>query len=510
MKKLTKSWLTMGGLFAASVPALAAVSCEENYVHRNAPAEKDRIAEIVLNNDFKITNDNVGNNNHVAVVTDGGDIDDKSFNQSSWEGVIRLMEQNKISPDNYAIYQTQNNNFSDQYNAALDNGSRYIVLTGFHHLDPLLSWIKQDGVLKRIKDNNVIFLTIDFAIDTNSDGARELAGHTIALTYDVKQAAYMAGWAAGEFLKEKYANEPEKRNFGTFGGGTFPGVTDFNEGFMKGLIDYNKENPEAKVTIKTKNKGNVYLNSLFEINDSSKQSEVRTEVLDLNPTLVLPVAGRWNQYVSANHVQYIVGVDTDQALGDDAHKDVYLTSILKAVGQSVYDTIGYLLTTDLTNGELTKSKLGGFELNKTSGSFNKGYADKWVGLAQTHLEGGDKALAEKAIEVGKAKYSALSSSDKEWLESNKVTRDGQVVQDGQKRINDLALLLDPSAVTTPTVTTPTPSVPNVSGSGESTTTQGSESSTSGTQSGSSTPNAESGTSSNTNSGTTTEGAATAK
>nr|WP_307910393.1 hypothetical protein [Mycoplasmopsis bovis] len=71
-------------------------------------------------------------------------------------------------------------------------------------------------------------------------------GRLIPVIFDTKQAAYIAGRALADYFSKIYKDNPEKRTIGAFGGIPWPAVSDFIAGTFQGIIDWNKEHPEAK------------------------------------------------------------------------------------------------------------------------------------------------------------------------------------------------------------------------------------------------------------------------
>ena len=99
------------------VACLSFVSCGE----KNA----DSISDTMTSADGKYV---------IAMVTDVGQLKDKSFNQGTWDGVKLYASQNNRS---YKYYQPANGDQAtddDRYNAfkaAIDNGAEIIVTPGF-------------------------------------------------------------------------------------------------------------------------------------------------------------------------------------------------------------------------------------------------------------------------------------------------------------------------------------------------------------------------------------------
>ncbi|VEU77116.1 BMP family ABC transporter substrate-binding protein [Mycoplasmopsis columbina] len=438
MSKKFKKSLILAASSASTLPFIAfTVACSTNE-HKRKP--NPLVAKVELNENLQLTKEEAASAPRVALITDGGDLFDKSFNQSGWEGIIRYGEQSGLSLDKYDVYEVKDNNFTDQYIAAINSGAKILVLPGFHH-ESVLGKFYEDN--KQLVDSKGIkFIGLDFVIPSNIP-----AGSGISLLFETKEAGFLAGYAVGEYLKDKPASE---RTAGTFGGGTFNGVTDFNEGFYKGLYKYNSQ-ADSNNTIQTKYivDGNVYLGSVFDTTDSTKQAEVN-KVINLGANVLLPVAGPWTTWVAdQQNTKLVIGVDVDQSIVDTKNSSKYFTSITKQIAQAVYETVAALV-----KGE--SSFLGNYEDGKANAVIKKGIDAKWVGLAPSKVA--DKEKANAAIAKAFEAFHALTTEEKAWLVGKKVKpSDTNDVESNQDRLTQLSAAVNeakkPNVETTP-VTVP--------------------------------------------------------
>ncbi|SYV89571.1 Uncharacterised protein, partial [Metamycoplasma alkalescens] len=66
-----------------SLPLIAAGCNNSKYSHPKAP--KQPVADVRIDEKFNLTPEQVKNfNKKIVMITDGGDINDKAFNQSTW------------------------------------------------------------------------------------------------------------------------------------------------------------------------------------------------------------------------------------------------------------------------------------------------------------------------------------------------------------------------------------------------------------------------------------------
>lgn len=72
-----------------------------------------------------------GSKYELALVTDVGTIDDKSFNQGSWEGLKKYAEENKKTFQYYQPSEATNAAYLEAIGLAVKGGAKVIVTPGF-------------------------------------------------------------------------------------------------------------------------------------------------------------------------------------------------------------------------------------------------------------------------------------------------------------------------------------------------------------------------------------------
>lgn len=66
------------------------------------------------------------------MITDVGGVDDRSFNQSSWEGMEAWAEENNFGEETYQYYQSNSeSDFMPNFNTAINDGYDIIYGIGF-------------------------------------------------------------------------------------------------------------------------------------------------------------------------------------------------------------------------------------------------------------------------------------------------------------------------------------------------------------------------------------------
>ena len=125
----------------------------------------------------------------IAMVTDVGQLKDKSFNQGTWNGVKLYASQNSKSYKYYQPANDSNANDEDRYNAfvaAITGGAEIIVTPGF----------LQEAALKRVAAEypDVKFVFIDgYPLQ---DAAGNDLKNIAAVAFKEEQCGYLAGYAA--------------------------------------------------------------------------------------------------------------------------------------------------------------------------------------------------------------------------------------------------------------------------------------------------------------------------
>lgn len=164
----------------------------------------------------------------ITLVTDKGNIDDKSFNQGSWEGVIEFCEANGMK-ENVDYQYIKPEEASDAgYLAAIDlavqGGANVVVCPGF---------LFEVAVYEaQTKYPDVKFLIIDGAPHTADYATYETKSNVASIMYAEEESGYLAGYAA---VKDGLTK------LGFMGGMAVPAVQAFGYGYLQGADAAAKE-----------------------------------------------------------------------------------------------------------------------------------------------------------------------------------------------------------------------------------------------------------------------------
>jgi basic membrane protein A and related proteins len=150
-------------------------------------------------------------------VTDQGGVDDRSFNQTAYEGLERARDELGIE---IAVLESQSEtDFEPNIEAFLGQDCDLIVTVGF-----LLGDVTEAAAQANPDQN---FAIVDYAYEDDYDNLRELV-------FATDQAAFLAGYVA--------AGVTETGIVGTYGGINIPTVSIFMDGYLAGVNYYNEEN----------------------------------------------------------------------------------------------------------------------------------------------------------------------------------------------------------------------------------------------------------------------------
>ena len=172
------------------------------------------------NNEEVSKNDGV----KIGMVTDAGTIDDKSFNQGTWDGIVKY---NNDNPDSEIQYIQPNGETTQDYLEAIDNlaltGTEVIVLPGFKFEEALGEAQEQYP--------DITFVAIDAE-------PHEVKENTISIFFSEQQASFLTGIAS--------ALETKTNKVGFLGGMEVPAVQKLGWGFVAGVA-YANANPHRLI-----------------------------------------------------------------------------------------------------------------------------------------------------------------------------------------------------------------------------------------------------------------------
>ena len=283
----------------------------------------------------------------VGMVTDAGTIDDKSFNQGTWEGILRAGEELGIQTNYLKPAGQTEADYLKEIGNLYDTDYKFIVTPGFKF---------ETAIYKaQSKYEDAKFVILDGAPHAG-DNAYDVKDNTVAIYFAEHQSGFIAGVATAVELKEGA--------LGFIGGLEIPAVQKFNWGFQQGVA-YANANLGTNMTI---DPSNVVYQGSFDNAPAGQQ--LAAQMFDKGVRAIFCAAGGVGVGAIKEGVErnkqgneaWIIGVDSDQYAEGfyDAEntKSCILTSAIKRIDNASYDMIqaelngqfpgGQTLTFDIT------------------------------------------------------------------------------------------------------------------------------------------------------------------
>ena len=281
----------------------------------------------------------------VAMVTDYGDITDQSFNQTTWEAVVKFGKDNNIETKYYKPTSNDTAGRVASVELAIAEGYNVIVMPGYAF----------GGTIAEVSGTypDVKFIALDVAAGDLLETAVALKGESYdynpdnwnltdyvhmdnvyCAIYQEELSGYMAGYAA---VKLGYTK------LGFLGGMAVPAVMRFGYGYVQGVDAAAKE---LGITVDMKY---AYGNQFF--GDADITAVMDTWYAD-GTEIVFACGG--GIYTSAAEAAKkvggkLIGVDTDQSpiIDGDYGEGMTITSAMKGLAPTTIDT----LTDVVVNGK---------------------------------------------------------------------------------------------------------------------------------------------------------------
>ena len=255
----------------------------------------------------------------VALVTDVGTIDDESFNQACWEGVVAYTEANNLKCQYYQPAADSTDERINSVDQAVSDGAKVIVCPGYLFGETMAA----------VQDiyPDVSFIAVDVsAADLGTDAKENL----YCAVFGEEQAGYLAGYAA---VKDGYTK------LGFLGGMAVPAVQRYGYGFVQGA---SAAAAELNVPVEV---NYTYGGQFFgDANITAKMDgwyAAGTEIV------FACGGGIYTSAVEAalNHKAYVIGVDVDQhPVGESAVAEngynPFVTSAMKGLKEATESALG--------------------------------------------------------------------------------------------------------------------------------------------------------------------------
>lgn len=323
----------------------------------------------------------------LALVTDLGTIDDKSFNQGAWEGLTKYAEEKGISYKYYQPAEGTDAAYLETIGLAVEGGAKLVVCPGYLFEYPVYEAQTQYPDVK--------FILLDGEPHTADYATYKTEANVAPILYSEQQAGFLAGYAA---VKDGYTK------LGFMGGMAVPAVIRYGYGFIQGA-DYAAQ----ELGIKAVDIQYHYTGAFV----ASPEAQAMAAAWYQNGTEVIFGCGGavGNSVMAAAEAANakVIGVDVDQS----SESASVITSAMKMLSNSVYDEVTAYYDNKFTGGKTTifDASNNGIGLPMETSKFNK--------FTQADYD----AIFAKLVsgEVVPAKDDAAESAEKVPVKVVKVT-----------------------------------------------------------------------------------------
>ena len=309
----------------------------------------------------------------LALITDVGTIDDRSFNQGSWEGLKQYADEKNITHKYYQPTEKTTDAYIDSIDLAVAAGAKIVVTPGFLF----------EPAIYKAQDTHpeVNFVLLDGSPQDGTYTDFRIENNVYSVFYAEEQAGFLAGYGA---VKEGYTN------LGFMGGMAVPAVVRFGYGFVQGVNYAAKEFGIRNVK--------VDYNYLGGFNPSP---EIQTKAASWyrNGVQVIFVAGggAGNSVMAAAEQNngYVIGVDVDQG----GESSSVITSAMKMIGESVYNAIDEFYKGNFPGGQsvILDAKVHGIGLPMETSKFKNFTQEDYDNIYQKLVDGSVKVLNDTEV-----------------------------------------------------------------------------------------------------------------
>ncbi len=279
-------------------------------------------------------------NLRVGMVTDAGTIDDKSFNQGTWEGILRASKDFALDVKYLKPAGTTEADYLKEIGNLVDAGYNMVICPGFKFETALFE--AQDKYPK------VKFVILDGEPHSADYSVFRIEKNVVGVYWAEHESGFLAGLAA--------ALEIKNGNFGFIGGMEIPAVQKFNWGFQQG-VKYANANHGTNIVMKQEN--NLYQGTF---DDIGAGQQIAASMYDRGVDVIFAAAGgvgvgvinEAKNRAAAGKKVWVIGVDVDQ-YGEGLMpngKSIILTSAMKYLDRASYDMIENELNGRFPGGEV--------------------------------------------------------------------------------------------------------------------------------------------------------------
>lgn len=247
----------------------------------------------------------------IGLITDVGKVDDKSFNQSAWEGA--QVAADALDAEANYIETEESKDYENNINLFVEDGARVIITVGFGMGDATIA--------AAMAHPDIYFIGVDQFQD---ETLPNLAG----LIFPEDQSGFLAGALAGMLTETDIVGA-------VLGTDLVPPVVAFKEGWEHGA---RYTNPDVE-TISTYHPGGLDV----AFGDPDWGAATARQALDQGADIIFGAGGSTGNgaliEIASQEGAYCVGVDTDQWNTVPEAQPCLVTSAMKLITPGVADLI---------------------------------------------------------------------------------------------------------------------------------------------------------------------------
>lgn len=275
----------------------------------------------------------------VGMVTDSGTIDDKSFNQGTWEGIGKYAKDKGTIDTKYLQPSgEQKTDYVNAINDLTDSGYKIVVTPGFKFESAV------NDAADAHKDST--FVLIDGSTHKDNDTNFVKHDNVVCVFFNEHEAGFLAGVSA--------ALSTKTGKLGFIGGMEIPPVQKYGFGFKAGVAYANKTfGTKAQVT------DYIYQGTF---NDVAGGKNLATGMYNKGVDIIFHAAGgvgvgvfnEAKELAEKGQKVFVIGVDVDQyEMGKISNgSSVTLTSAMKRIDLAAYNYIDSKLNNKFPGGQI--------------------------------------------------------------------------------------------------------------------------------------------------------------
>ncbi len=320
----------------------------------------------------------------LALITDLGTINDKSFNQGAWEGLVKYAEEKGIAHKYYQPKEQGTQPYLDTIQLAVEGGAKLIVTPGYLFEEAI--YMAQDMYPE------VNFVLVDGNPHNADYSEYRTNSNVVGIVYAEEQSGFLAGYS---IVKEAALAMAEKA------------LVSSSNGFVQGAEYAAKEMGVGEVTINYHYTGGFAATPEAQALAASWYNDGIEAIFACGGAVGNSVMSA----AAAAENKWVIGVDVDQS----GESDRVITSAMKGLGASVYQAVTAHYEGNFPGGEswVLGADRDGVSLPKESSRFTKFTQEEYDAIfaklvsgeitlvKDTNADGAAVAVTEIPVEVTK-------------------------------------------------------------------------------------------------------------